>query len=122
MKLGSAGKDPTASFGSILFLVETEASKWVGCRAVARPQFSFYSPAHPATILPWVRGQSRCRLVETKSHPEHTGCSACLAAVGNAGGPGRNSRNAVFYLGQDIALELSRSWLLTVAVLSVGYR
>lgn len=31
MKLGSAGKDPTASFGSILFLVDTEASKWVGC-------------------------------------------------------------------------------------------
>lgn len=61
MKLGSAGKDPTASFGSILFLVETEVSKWVGCRAVTRPQFSFYSPAHPATILPWVRGQSRCR-------------------------------------------------------------
>lgn len=32
----------------------------------------------------------------------------------------RNSRNAVFYLGQDVALELSRSWLLTAAVLSVA--
>lgn len=58
MKLAGAGKDSTASFGSTLFLVETglqvgSLQPWSCHRSIPL--------AHPWTVLPRVRGQSRCR-------------------------------------------------------------
>lgn len=58
---------------------------------VHSPSTSMDGPA-PGEGAKQVGGEPAGSLETSKSQPEHTGCSACLAPVGNVGGLGRSNK------------------------------